>query len=144
MYMIQVNHHIKTINVISILIRLRVESVKSAQSWPAQMTNVSYCMVCAYVRVIIHGLWRVDYLPYIRTTLLHQYACALCALWDILCRIFEYHSKVLCSCRWCFSVLSVRLYEPFGNPFHVDALLYDPPFSLFHHSVLIWLECSPW
>ena len=28
------------------------------------------------------------------TALLHQHACALCALWDIWCRTLEYHSKV--------------------------------------------------
>ena len=49
--------------------------------------SVSYCMVCVYVRegnprAIASGLSPV-YTHHTITALLHQHACALCALWDI-------------------------------------------------------------
>ena len=61
--------------------------------------KLSFCMVCAYVQednpqALASGLSPLHRHNHTITALLHQHACALCALWDIWCRTFEYHSKV--------------------------------------------------
>ena len=56
-------------------------------------------MVCAYVRednprALASGLSPVRVHNHTITALLHQHKCALCALYDIYCKTFEYHSNV--------------------------------------------------
>ena len=59
--------------------------------------SVSYCMVCAYEQEGNPGpcgLCPVHTHNHTIIALLHQHACALCALWYNWCRTLEYYSKV--------------------------------------------------